>query len=45
MAELNTMTHTYKSVNGLDVTIDVSTPATIQDNNVVLHFHGRFLVS
>lgn len=46
MAELNTTTHIYKTVNGLDLTIDVSTPATTQDNNVVLlHFHGGFLVS
>lgn len=46
MAGLNTTTHVYKTVNGLELTIDVFTPATAQDNNVALiHFHGGFLVS
>lgn len=46
MAGRNTTTHVYKTVNGLELTIDVSTPATAQDNNVALiHFHGGFLVS
>lgn len=46
MTELNTTTHTYKTVNGLDLTIDVSASVTTQDNKVVLlHFHGGFLVS
>ncbi|KAM0473864.1 hypothetical protein ACHAPX_007912 [Trichoderma viride] len=45
MAGRNTTTHVYKTVNGLELTIDVSTPATAQDNNVALiHFHGGFLL-
>lgn len=46
MAGPKTTTHIYKTVNGLELTIDVFTPATAQDNNVALiHFHGGFLVS
>jgi hypothetical protein len=46
MAEPITTTHIYKTVDGLDLTIDVSAPATAQDNGVALiHFHGGFLVS
>ncbi|KAL7917450.1 Alpha/Beta hydrolase protein [Trichoderma austrokoningii] len=44
MAELITTTHTYKSINGLDLTINISR-ATTQDNNVVLlHYHAGFLL-
>ncbi|KAM0513507.1 hypothetical protein ACHAPE_007769 [Trichoderma viride] len=44
MAGRNTTTYVYKTVNELELTIDVSTPATAQDNNVALiHFHGGFL--
>ncbi|KAK1236962.1 hypothetical protein MKX08_007910 [Trichoderma sp. CBMAI-0020] len=44
MAELKTTTHVYKTVNGLELTIDVSTPATAQGNVALIHFHGGFLL-